>query len=60
MFFWFVFCGVFQGERSLCIQDSSSRNSRTIEKIQCKTKTKGKLNVVLKQYYYTAQILCDT
>lgn len=30
-------------DRSLCLQDSSSRNSRATEEIQCKEETKGKL-----------------
>ena len=39
-----IYClSAFIGERSLCLQDSSSRNSRAAEEIQCKEETKGKL-----------------
>lgn len=40
----FIIFHIFLGAGSLCLQDSSSRNSRATEEIQCTEETKGKLN----------------
>lgn len=39
----FIIFHIFLGAGSLCLQDSSSRNSRATEEIQCTEETKGKL-----------------